>query len=591
MHWNGPLSRDRIGITWALTLALVGLAGRGALAAPPAFSNQSVAAGVGVSHATGGFAGSVWAGGGAIGDFNRDGRMDLFLISGGTGNRADYLFINNGNGTFTDRAAAWGLTAIHRGKSACVGDFDNDGWPDLYVTSAGPIGTPSAGQHKLYRNTGAGTFTNVAAAAGVAFADPSAESAWTSVFGDYDLDGDLDLFVGGYAGTPSITEQHLFRNEGNGTFVDVTAASGITATALPYAPNAARFVDLDGDRFPELVVIADFKGSSYAGSRCFKNNGNGTFGDMTVAAGLGKEENGMAQTLLDYNNDGLLDLYVTNIDLPPALTGNKLYENLGNGTFLDVGVAAGVSAGSYGWGCMGVDVNNDGWEDIAETNGDATPGSTFYDDPSNLWMNGGNGTFTESAAAAGLVFSQKGRAMMRFDYDNDGDQDLVIVRNNGALALFRNDLVHGDETHWLRVFLNTGGHPGLAPDGIGALVRATTSGTQQMRMIDAGVSYLATSEFSAHYGVGAATVIDELRITWPNGDEQILTNVAADQTITVTYAPPACGGDLDGDGSVGAGDLALMLGAWGTSGGDLDGDGTTGSSDLATLLGAWGGCL
>lgn len=561
-----------------------------AIAAPPAFTNTTTGAGVAVSHATGGFAGSAWAGGGAIGDFNRDGRQDLFLISGGTGNRADYLFINNGNGTFTDRAAAWGLTAIHRGKSACVGDFDNDGWPDLYVTSAGPIGTPSAGQHKLYRNTGNGTFLNVAASAGVAFADPAAESAWTAVFGDYDLDGDLDLFVGGYAGAPSTTEQHLFRNEGNGTFVDVTRGSGILATALPIAPNAARFVDLDGDRYPELIVIADFKGSSYAGSVCFHNDGDGTFSDMTAVAGLGKEENGMAQTILDADNDGLLDLYVTNIDLAPILTGNKLYRNLGDGTFLERGHEAGVFAGGYGWGTVGVDVNNDGWEDLVETNGNATPGSAMYDLPSNLWMNVGDGTFTESAAAAGLVFAQKGRAVMRFDYDNDGDQDIVIVRNNGPLALFRNDVTHGADAHWLRVFLDSNGAPGIAPDGIGAVVRATADGVTRMRVIDAGVSYLATSEFSAHFGLGSATTIESLTVTWPNGVVQTLTDVAVDQRLTVTYTPAACGGDFDGDGSIGAGDLAQLLGAWGSADGDLDGDGTTGSTDLAVLLGGWGVC-
>ena len=590
-----PLERRLAGL--ATPLALTALAATfvsGVEAAPPAFSNQAIPAGVAINHATSGFAGSAWAGGGAVGDFNRDGRMDLFILSGGSGNRADYLFINNGNGTFTDRAELWGLTAIHRGKSASVGDFDNDGWPDIYVTSAGPVGTPSAGHHKLYRNNGGTSFTNVAASAGVAFADPSAESAWTGVFGDYDLDGDLDLFVGGYAGSPSWTEQHLFRNNGDATFTDVTATSGLLGTVLPYASNAARFMDIDGDRYPELLVIADFKGVSYAGTRCFHNNGDGTFTDATAVMGLGHEENGMGATLLDADRDGLIDIYVTSIDLPPFLTGNKLYRNLGNGTFSEGAVAAGVAGGSYGWGTIGVDVNNDGFEDIAETNGDATPGSSFYDAPSYLWISHGDGTFIEGAAGAGFVFSQKGRALMRLDYDNDGDQDLVIVRNNGPLTLFRNDLVHGQGTNWLRVFLDTGRARGLAPDGIGATVRVTAGGVEHVRLIDSGSSYLATSEFSAFVGLGSAASVDAITIEWPNGVTQQLSNVAINQTLTITYQAPAiCAGDLDGDGSIQAPDIAVMLGAWGStrSPADLDRDGTVGASDLALLLGAWGGCL
>ncbi|MBL9121199.1 MAG: VCBS repeat-containing protein [Phycisphaerae bacterium] len=561
--------------------------------APPAFSNQTNAIGIGISHATSGFAGSAWAGGGAVGDFNRDGWSDLFILSGGSGNRADYLFINNGNGTFTDRAALWGLSAIHRGKSACVGDFDGDGWLDLYVTSAGAIGVPAAGQHKLYRNNGGTSFTNVAATAGVAFADPTTESAWTSVFGDYDLDGDLDLFVGGYAGAPSYSEQHLFRNNGNATFTDVTPGSGILSTALPMAPNAARFIDLNGDRYPELLVVADFKGPLYAGSRCFHNNGDGTFTDTTVAMGLGLEEYGMGVTTLDVENDGRLDLYVTNIDLPPSATGNKLYHAVGNGTFTQNAVAAGVAAGSYGWGSAGVDVNHDGWEDLVETNGDATPGSAFYDDPSYLWMNSGDGTFIESGAASGLLFTQKGRALMRLDADNDGDQDIVIVRNNGPLAFFRNDLVHVSGTSWLRVFLTTDASSGLAPNGFGAIVHVMAGGVERMRVIDGGVGYLSTSELSAHFGLGSAGTVESVRVTWPNGHEQTLTNLAANQTITIAYQPP-CSGDVNGDGSVGPADLGLLLGAWGTrgSGGaaDLDGNGVVGPPDLAILLGAWGGC-
>ncbi len=576
----------------ATVLAATALLAGTAVAAPPAFSNQTAASGLIATHSTSGFTNSQYAGGGAVGDFNRDGWTDVFFISGGSGNAKDKLFINNGDGTFSEQGAAWGLNLVHRGKSACVGDFDNDGWPDLYVTSAGPVGAPAAGHHKLYRNNGNGTFTNVAAAAGVAFADPSAESAWSAAFGDYDLDGDLDLFVGGFTGAPSNTEQRLFRNNGNGTFTDVTAAIGLLSGIGPIALQSVRFADMNGDRYPELLLVGDFKGAGYVGSKYFRNNGNGTFTDATNAAHVGHEENGMGQAIGDFDNNGLIDWYPTSIHQPGiGWTGNKLYRNLGTGAFAEIAASAGVADGGYGWGAVGVDVNHDGWEDILETNGDAAPGSSFYNDPSYLWLNNGNNTFTDVSVASGFVFSIKGRAMLRLDADNDGDQDILIYRNNGTLTLFRNDLVAAADTRWLRVFLNTQGFPGFTPDGIGAKVTVVANGQTRVRLMDSGVSFLGTSEFSAHFGLGTATVADEVRVLWQNGVETILTDVPLNQTITITPADPVCDGDLDRDGTIGAGDLGVLLGAWGTPTADLDGDGTTGAADLSLLLGGWGGCL
>jgi hypothetical protein len=572
-------------------LAIVAIA-PAASAAPPSFSNQTASSGLVASHSTSGFTNWQYAGGGAVGDFNRDGWMDVFFISGGSGNAPDRLFINNGNGTFTNQAPAWGLTTVHRGKSACVGDFDNDGWPDLYVTSAGPVGAPGAGHHKLYRNNGGTSFTNVAAAAGVAFADPTAESAWTAAFGDYDLDGDLDLFVGGFAGAPSNTEQRLFRNNGNGTFTDITASIGLLSGIGPIALLAVRFADMNGDRYPEILAIGDFKGAGYIGSRYFRNNGNGTFTDATNAANVGNEENGMGQAIGDFDNNGLIDWYATSIHQPSiGWTGNKLYRNLGTGAFAEIAASAGVADGGYGWGAVGVDVNHDGWEDLLETNGDAAPGSSFYNDPSYLWLNNGNNTFTDVSVASGFIFSIKGRALLRLDADNDGDQDILIYRNNGTLTLFRNDLVAAADTRWLRIFLDPRGFPGFTPDGIGARVTVVTNGQSRVRLIDSGVSFLGTSEFSAHFGLGSATIADEVRVLWQNGVQTVLTNVPLNQTLTITPADPPCDGDLDRDGTIGAGDLGVLLGAWGTAAGDLDGDGTTGAADLSILLGGWGGCL
>jgi hypothetical protein len=574
-------------------LSLTAVAG----AVDPIFSDQTAAAGVTASHATSGFSQLGYAGGGAVGDFNNDGWQDFFFISGGSNSAPDKLFINNGNGTFTNQAAAWGLTVLHKGKSACVGDFDNDGWLDLYVTSAGPTGQNAApGHHKLYRNNGNGTFTNVATTAGVAFADPTGESAWTATFGDYDLDGDLDLWVGGFAGSPSNSENRLFRNNlketGSATFTDVTSSIGFWTGVGPVANLSARFLDMDGDRYPELLLGGDFKGAgSYIGSRLFKNDGDGTFTDKTTVAGTGHEENGMGQTVLDFNNDQRFDWYVTSIyQLSSGWTGNKLYRNIGNLTFSEMSVVAAVEKGGYGWGAVGVDVNHDGFEDIAETSGDASSGSPFYAIPARLFVNNGNLTFTDKATASGFVHTVKGRAMLRLDYDNDGDQDILIFRNTGALTLFRNDLPAGPATSWLRVFLSTGGSDDLAPNGIGAKLYATVGGTTRMRSLDSGVSFLGTSELSAHFGLGTATVIDQLKVVWANGAETILTNVPVNQTITIASTVP-CDADLTGDGAVLADDLAIALGAWGSAGpGDLDGSGVVDGADVGALLGAWGDC-
>lgn len=585
----------QIVMVFALTAsACVSLAG----AAPPAFSNQTVAAGINVSHTTAGFIQFQYTGGGAIGDFNRDGWMDFFMISGGSNGAPDFLFINNRDGTFTNRAAEWDLTAVHRGKSACAGDFDGDGWTDLYVTSAGVVGQSTGpGKHRLYRNNGNGTFTEMAAAAGVAFADPTVESAWTSVFGDYDLDGDLDLFVGGFAGSPSNTEHHLFRNNGDSTFTDVTATIGLFSGVGNVAALSARFIDMNDDRYPELLIGGDFKGSgSYIGSRYFKNNGNGTFTDATTSSNTGKEENGMGQTILDVDNDGRIDWYVTSIYSPSSgWTGNKLYRSTGAHVFAEIASAAGAQQGGYGWGTVGADFNHDGWEDIAETGGDASSNSPFYNIPARLWMNQGNMTFVESAATAGFDFVQKGRSLLRFDADNDGDQDVLIFRFNGPLTFLRNDLVQAGDTAWLRVFLDTNGHPGFAPQGIGCRVTVRAGSQARHRMMDCGVSYLGTSEVSAHFGLASAAVADEVIVHWPDGSLTTLQNVALNRTLTIAPDGLICDSDLDHDGDINGTDLALVLGSWGSVGvpgfpGDANRDGIVDGEDIATVLGTWGGC-
>ena len=349
---------------------------------------------------------------------------------------------------------------------------------------------------------------------------------------------------------------------------------------------------MDGDRYPELLISADFKGSgNYIGSRYFKNDGDGTFTDMTSAAHTGEEENGMGQTICDFDNDGKIDWYVTSIYQPSInWTGNKLYRNVQPHSYIQMSQFVGVADGAYGWGTVAIDFNHDGWEDIAETNGDATAGSQFYDDPARLWVNNGNFSFTEKAAACGFVHNIKGRALLRLDYDNDGDQDVLIFRNNGALTLFRNDLPAGPSTHWLRIVLNTQAHPNLAPNGVGTRIKVTAGGVTRTRLLDCGISFLGTSELSAHVGLGSASTVDQIELRWADGTVTTLHDLAADQTLVLSPESSDCPADLDGSGTVDAADLSVLLGGWGGPAGDVDGSGSTDAGDLAVLLGAWGGC-
>jgi hypothetical protein len=570
-------------------------------AAPPAFSNQTNASGVATTHLTSGFAQSQYAGGACVGDFNNDGFQDLFVLKGGNNNMPDRLFINNGDGTFTDQAASWGVALAHRGKGCAVGDMNNDGWLDIYVTSAGPAaGSPQVGQYKLYKNNGNGTFTNIAASAGVATGNPTQPDAWSACFGDYDLDGDLDLFVGGFTTfSPSNLANRLYRNNGDETFTDVTASIGLFNGVGPIACLSASLVDMNGDRYPELLLGGDFKGAGFIGSRYFKNDGDGTFTDATVTSGTGQEENGMGQTIGDFNNDLKLDWYVTSIYNGSNWTGNKLYRGNGQHQFIQYAAAADVDDGGYGWGAAAVDFNHDGLTDILETNGDSSTGSPYANEQSYLWMNDGDNTFTEMALTAGLAHFGKGRALLNFDYDNDGDQDVVIAANNEPLFLFRNDLA-GADANWLRVFLDTSGTD-LAPNGFGASVFITVNGVMQTRSINGHNSFIGVSELSAHFGVGSATMIDEVRVSWSDGTETFLQNVQANQTLTIFAAPPPCEADITGNAVVDVDDLLTVINAWGdcpvdppacpadiAPAGKLNG--VVDVDDLLAVINGWGSC-
>ncbi len=523
-------------------------------------------------------------GGLAVGDFNNDGFQDLFWTSGGY--EPDKLFINNGDGTFTEEAAAWGATSVHVGNGVAVADYDNDGYHDIYITSFGPPdaidGDP--GYNMLYRNDGDGALTDMAAAAGVNYTSQSVASGNSAAFGDYDLDGDLDLLIAAWQPSPD-GRNKLYRNDGDGTFTDVTveAVGAAFDSARGWTPM---FADMNCDLYPEILFTADFGTSRY-----LINNGDGTFTDFTEESGTGLETGGMGHAIGDIDNDGLFEWYVTSIffDRPPKgfNNGNFLYDNLGDHSYADITDDAGPRDGGFGWGAVMLDLDQDGYLDIVEVNGAGAPEHT--DELAYLYYNNGDGTFTSIAEAAGLLSNYRGRSLAYLDVENDGDLDLVIGNNDGPLELYRNDTPNPGS--WLRISFDTSTNDLLPPDGFNAHVIATVGADSYHRYQNGSPSYLATSEFQAHFGLGDAVAVDELRVIWSRGYETVLHDVAVNQHLTIVAPSP---GDLDADGLIGTPDLLILLGQWGEVTGpaglaaDLDNDGVVGSSDLVTLLGGWG---
>ncbi|MCC6675674.1 MAG: CRTAC1 family protein [Phycisphaerales bacterium] len=549
-------------------LAILSVCGSAA-SAQVQFTDVTVAAGLNRSHSfPADVPVSVMHAGLAVGDFNRDGRQDIFYLSGGA--TADCLFINSGGGTFTDQAGPYNVAASHVGGGAAVGDYNKDGWPDIYVTSYGPRGAgPQMLQNKLYRNNGDGTFTDVAAAAGVR-GSPNGPDAWGATFGDYDLDGDLDIATGSWS--DPLAGPRLFRNNGNGTFTDVTGAPVLAKAAAQIFGFSPRFLDMDGDTYPELIVASDFYTSVY-----FRNNGNGTFTDITTSTGTGLENNGMGETAADFNNDGRFDWYVTSI-YNPALsrTGNMLYLNQGGHVYNEVGLSQGVRDGGWGWGTTAVDLNLDGRMDIVATNG--FPTDPHIGEDSHVFINQG-GSFTQVVPGCGLTNpTGEGRGLVRLDYDNDGRPDIAMTVNSGPIRLFRN--VSTGTGRWLRVFLDTSRDARLAPGGINAKVYITGSLGETIHYIDNGCNYLSTGEQSVHAGLGSATSAG-VRVVWPNGRETSLT-LAADQTVTISYCPA----DLTGDGLVDFSDYLEFLNRYdaGDASVDYNGDGIVDFADYLDFL-------
>jgi len=478
------------------------------------------------------------AGGVAAGDYDGDGQIDLYTVRGDVG--PNLLFRNLGDGTFEEVAADADVDLDGVSSSGPIfADMDGDGLLDLFVGGVG--GTPVS----VFRNEGDETFEDVTATAGFA----TGKNVFGAAFGDYDRDGDLDAVLSHWA-TPllaGVTSETLWRNDGAFSFTDVSLDSGITAILfgdaflgldLTFTPN---FVDIDSDGWLDLLLANDFKQS-----KVLHNEGDGTFADYTDSDVI-TDENGMGAAIGDYDNDGVLDWFVSSIWDPSGstienwgVTGNRLYRGLGDGTFEDVTDAAGVREGFWGWGATFADFDNDGDLDLFHTNGwgaeAGPPTDDFFTDPARLFVSDGEGAFTEQSASLGVVDTGQGRGVVAFDQERDGDLDLFISNNRGPARFFRNGL--GSDESYLTVRLQ-----GLAPNtqAIGARVYVTTGAGTQMREIRAGSNFESQDPAEAHFGLGAATEVSQLRVVWPLGGFTDLSSVAVDQVLDVVQPVSPCG--------------------------------------------------
>lgn len=470
-------------------------------------------------------------GGLAAADFDRDGLIDLYFVGGDGAPNA--LYRNDGSNKFSDVANELGLDATHLGSGPAFADIDGDGDLDLFV------GSVENHPNYLFRND-PNQFTDVFANSGIVL---RAESTISAGFSDYDMDGDLDLFLAHWGNDPQPDTETLWENNGDGTFTSASIPSGIadqliTQTGLPglfdytFSPMLS---DIDRDGDPDILFASDF-----TTSKIFLNNGDATFTDITDR-NVVKDRNGMGSAAGDYDNDGDMDWFVTSIfetsqGADPNI-GNRLYRNDGNGVFTDVTDTAGVADGGWGWGVCFEDFDNDGDLDIFHVNGweqidprDAGGPDDFTFDQIRYFESQGDGTFVEAAQGAGLIDTGQGRGVACFDSDRDGDLDLVITNNQPvkSVVIYRNEL--GGTNHYLTVKLNGSG---LNTDAIGAMIEISDGSRTQIREIRAGNHFVSQNPAEAHFGLGAAMSVD-ITITWPDGTQKSLNAVAADQYLVVS---------------------------------------------------------
>jgi len=498
----------------------------------------------------------------ALLDYDNDGWLDIYLLNGSTfaalkGKEAPpraMLLHNNHDGTFTDVTDKAGVGNQRWGFGVAVGDFDNDGWPDIYVSNFG--------KNRLYHNNHDGTFTDVAKTAGVSLGGWSTGGTW----GDYDHDGYLDLFVPGYAkfdpDNPPISGKsslpagfcqfrgvevmcgprglpgegdHLFHNNGDGTFTDVSVKAGVT-DAKGYYGFSSVFVDVDDDGWVDLAVANDS-----VPKYLYRNKHNGTFEDISYLSGFalnddGREQAAMGIAVGDYNRDGKVDFYITNF----SDDYNTLYRNEGDAAFADVTFRAGIATLTIpflGWGTGFLDYDNDGLLDIFVANGHVYPGVDLQDWGTTwaqrplLLRNLDGSKFQEVPAATGsglaVVVTARGAAFG--DLFNDGHIDVVLNNIDSTPTLLRN--VVKNSNHWITLRLVGG--PKSPCDAIGAKVFVTAGGARQRGDVFSGGSYGSSSDQRLHFGLGAAAKVDRVEIHWPSGAKEEITIPTVDRIYTV----------------------------------------------------------
>jgi enediyne biosynthesis protein E4 len=542
------------------------------LQSAPATPSSSPVQFVDVAHEAGLNVPNVWGGadhkryiieakgsGIAFFDYDHDGWLDIYLTNGTRLGESwpagqaptSHLYKNNRDGTFTDVTDKSGLARTGWQTGVCVGDYDNDGWDDLFCCFWG--------HNILFHNNGDGTFTDVTRKAGVY--DERVRWGAGCTFLDYDRDGHLDLFVCNYiqldpaktlaSGDPTPCQWKgipvmcgprgltgdtnvLFHNNGDGTFTDVSQKAGILKPGPRYSITAVAS-DFDNDGWPDIYVAVDSEPSIL-----FRNNHDGTFTDMAVMAGCAYSENGHEQAGMgvgvgDYDCDGWLDIFKTNF----ADDTCNLYHNNGDGTFSDVTFASGIGVNNQyvAWGCGFVDYDNDGWADIIQVNGHVYPeiggheiGQT-YKNPRLVYKNMGNGQFKDVSSTMGPGITQRfsSRGAAFGDYDNDGDIDALILNMNDVPSLLRND--GGNKQNWIKIKLIG---TKCNRTAIGARVRVVTEKHAQMDEVKSGSSVMSQSDLRLHFGLGKAPTVDLIEVKWPTTQKtERFTQVKANQILTI----------------------------------------------------------
>jgi hypothetical protein len=497
--------------------------------------------------------------GAALIDYDHDGYPDIFLVNGSRSERfakgsapTSHLFHNNRNGMFTDVTARAGVVSSGWGQGVCAGDFDNDGFDDLFVTYYGQ-------RNILFRNNGDGTFTDATLKAGL---DAPARN-WSSgcAFLDYDRDGRLDLFVASYvdfdvatAGLPGsgpncfwknvavfcgprglpVAHSRLYHNQGQGRFADVSAAAGITKASKCYGLGVLTG-DFENHGRSDIYVACDSTPSLF-----FRNNGDGTFAERGLQAGVaydedGREQAGMGVSAADYDAGGWLAIFKTNFedDVP------DLYHNEGNGifTFRTFDAKLGSNLKYLGWGGGFLDYDNDGWSDLFIANGHVYPELETHNHPESpyrqrnlLYHNSGNGRFEDvtSIAGPGLDLRRSGRGAAFADVDNDGRLDILVNNQNDPPTLLHNE--SKDTGNWISI--RTMGTKSNF-DGIGARVTLVAGALREVQEVRSGGSYLSQNDLRLHFGLGNATKINEMEVRWPSGITDKIENVPADRFLTI----------------------------------------------------------